>query len=66
MSTQTNIYVLDATTHTVAQLARDGRELLRVPIPATLAPASAFYVSEVSRVVYTLHGSKLVATSLDR
>jgi hypothetical protein len=66
VSTQTNIYLLDATTHTVAQLARDGRELLRVPIPATLAPASAFYVSEVSRVVYTLHGSKLVATSLDR
>jgi len=66
VSTQTNIYVLDATTHTVAQLARDGRELLRVPIPATLAPASAFYVSEVSRVAYTLHGTKLVATSLDR
>jgi len=66
VSTQTNIYVLDATTHTVAQLARDGRELLRVAVPATLPPATAFYVSEVSRVAYTLHGTKLVATSLDR
>src|SRR2546428_2859365 len=66
VSTQTNIYLLDATTHTVAQLARDGRELLRVRIPATLPPASGFYVSESSRVAYTLHGSKLVATSLDK
>ena len=66
VSTQTNIYVLDATTHTVAQLARDGRELLRIGIPTTLPPATAFYVSEASRVAYTLHGSKLVATALDK
>jgi hypothetical protein len=66
VSTQTNIYVLDATTKTVAQLGRDGRELLRVVIPASLPPASAFYVSEASRVIYTLHGTKLVATALDK
>jgi len=37
-----------------------------VTLPATLPRAAAFYVSEVSRVVYTIHGSKIVATSLDR
>ena len=63
---QTNIYVLDAAGRKIVQLARDGRELLRIDLPATLPPPSAFYVSEVSRVAYTIHGSKVVATSLDR
>lgn len=66
VSGQTNIYLLDATGRSVVQLTRDGRELLRIALPATLTPPSAFYVSEVSRVAYTVHGSKVVATSLDR
>jgi hypothetical protein len=63
---QTNIYVLDAAGRRIVQLSRDGRELARVDLPATLPAASAFYVSEASRVAYTVHGSKVVATSLDR
>jgi hypothetical protein len=63
---QTNIYVLDPAARYVVQLSRDGRELLRVPLSPTLPPASAFYVSEGSRIAYTVHGSKIVATSLDR
>ena len=63
---QTNIYVLDAVGRTIVQLARDGRELLRLPLSPTLPEATAFYVSEASRMAYTLHGSKIVATSLDR
>jgi hypothetical protein len=66
VNAQTNIYVLDAVAHAVVQLGRDGRELQRVILPATLPQATAFYVSEVSRVAYTVHGSKIVATSLDR
>ncbi len=66
VSTQTNIYLLDAQTRSVVQMGRDGRELLRISLPATLPPATAFYVSEASRVAYTLHGTKLVSTSLDR
>ena len=66
ISGQTNIYVLDAPGKLVVQMTRDGRELVRVALPATLATATAFYVSEASRIVYTVHGSKVVATSLDR
>lgn len=65
-SGQTNIYLLDTAGRMVIQMTRDGRELLRVPLPATLAAPTAFYVSEVSRVAYTVHGSKVVATNLDR
>jgi hypothetical protein len=63
---QTNIYLLDAVGRMVVQMTRDGRELLRVKIPATLPQASGFYVSEVGRTVYTTHGSKVVATPLDK
>ncbi len=66
VSGQTNIYVLDPVGRTIVQLSRDGRELLRIPLPPTLPEATAFYVSEASRVAYTVHGSKIVATSLDR
>jgi hypothetical protein len=66
VSGQNNIYFLDATGRMVVQMTRDGRELLRAQLPATLPDASAFYVSEVSRMAYTVHGSKVVATSLDR
>jgi hypothetical protein len=66
ISGQTNIYVLDAPGRLVVQMSRDGRELVRVALPATLPAATAFYVSEASRIAYTVHGSKIVATSLDR
>ena len=63
---QANIYLLDAAGHTIVQMSRDGRELLRITLPTTLPEPSAFYVSEGSRIAYTVHGSKVVATSLDR
>lgn len=66
VSGQTNIYILDAIGRTITQLSRDGRELLRIGLPTTLDAASAFYVSEASRVAYTVHGSKIVATALDK
>jgi hypothetical protein len=66
ISGQTNIYVLDAPGRLVVQMSRDGRELTRVALPTTLPPATAFYVSEASRIAYTVHGAKIVATSLDR
>src|SRR4029078_5787937 len=66
ISGQTNIYVLDAPGKLVIQKSREGRELGRAALPATLPAATAFYVSEASRIAYTLHGSKMVATSLDR
>ena len=63
---QTNIYVLDSVGRTITQMSRDGRELLRIALPTTLEEATAFYVSEASRVAYTVHGSKIVATPLDK
>ena len=66
ISGQSNIYVLDAPGRLVVQMSRDGRELVRIALPTTLPPATAFYVSEASRIAYTVHGSKIVATSLDR
>ncbi len=63
---QSNLYVLDGPGRKVIQLSRDGRELARVALSATLPEPTAFFVSEVSRVAYTMHGSKIVATSLDR
>jgi hypothetical protein len=63
---QNNIYLLDAAGRMVVQMTRDGRELARIALPGSLPQAAAFYVSEGSRVAYTVHGSKVVATSLDR
>ena len=63
---QRNIYVLDAPGRVIVQLSRDGRELGRVRLSPTLPPPTAFYVSEAGRVAYTVHGSKIVATSLDQ
>lgn len=63
---QRNIYVLDAPGRVIVQLSRDGKELGRIRLSPALPPPTAFYVSESSRVAYTLHGSKIVATSLDR
>jgi hypothetical protein len=63
---QRNIYLLDSTGKLVVQLTRDGRELARFALPPNLPPAAGFYVSESLQVAYTLHGTKIVATSIAR
>lgn len=63
---QRSIYVLDAAGKLVVQLTRDGRELARFALPRGLPQAASFYVSESLQVVYTLHGTKIVATSIAR
>lgn len=66
VDSQRNIYVLDGPGRIIVQLSRDGKELRRVRLSPTLPPPTAFYVSESARMAYTLHGSKIVATSLDQ
>jgi serine/threonine protein phosphatase PrpC len=63
---QRSIYLLDSGGKLVVQLTRDGRELARFALPPNLPPASGFYVSESLQVAYTLHGTKIVATSIAR
>jgi len=63
---QRNIYLLDSAGKLVVQLTRDGRELARFALPPNLPPATGFYVSESLQVAYTLHGTKIVATSIAR
>jgi outer membrane protein assembly factor BamB len=63
---QRSIYVLDSVGKLVVQLTRDGREIARFALPPDLPPASGFYVSETLQVAYTLHGTKIVATSTAR
>ena len=66
IDTQGSIYVLDSGGKLIVQLTRDGRELARFALPPGLPPAASFYVSESLRVAYTLHGTKIVATSTVR
>lgn len=66
LQAQSAIYVLDPGGRRVVQMARDGRELARYALSPMLPEPTAFYVSEGQRVAYTLHGTKIVATSLDR
>ncbi len=61
---QRAIYFLDAPNKVVVQMTRDGGEMARFPLPANLPAPSAFYVSEGSRTIFTIHGSKVVATEL--
>lgn len=61
---QRAIYFLDAPNRVVVQMSRDGSEIARFPLPRNLPEPSAFYVSEGSRTIYTIHGSKVVATEL--
>lgn len=61
---QRAIYFLDAPNRVVVQMSRDGGELARYPLPSNLPEPSAFYVSEGLRTIYTIHGSKVVATEL--
>ena len=63
---QRSIYVLDSVGKLIVQMTRDGRELARFALPPGLPPASGFYVSESLQVAYTLHGTKIVATSTAR
>ena len=61
---QRAIYFLDAPNKVVVQMTRDGGELARYPLPSNLPEPSAFYVSEGLRTIYSVHGSKVVATEL--
>jgi serine/threonine protein phosphatase PrpC len=61
---QSAIYLLDAPNRVVVQMNRDGGEMARFALPANLPEPSAFYVSEGSRTIFTIHGSKVVATEL--
>jgi hypothetical protein len=61
---QRAIYFLDAPNRVVVQMSRDGGELARYPLPSNLPEPSAFYVSEGLHAIYTIHGSKVVATEL--
>ncbi|HET8568601.1 MAG TPA: hypothetical protein VFM93_06415 [Candidatus Limnocylindria bacterium] len=66
LESQRSIYFLDAAGRRVVRMARDGRETARFALPGELPEPSAFYVSEVSSLAYTLHGSKLVVTEMSR
>lgn len=66
IDTQRSIYLLDSGGKLVVQLTRDGREVARFALPPELPPAASFYVSESLQVAYTLHGTKIVATSIAR
>jgi hypothetical protein len=61
---QRAIYFLDAPNRAVVQMTRDGGELARFALPPNLPEPSAFYVSEGTRTIFTIHGSKVVATEL--
>jgi hypothetical protein len=61
---QRSIYFLDAPNKIVVQMNRDGGEVARFALPPNLPEPSAFYVSEGSRAIFTIHGSKVVATEL--
>jgi hypothetical protein len=61
---QRAVYFLDAPGRVVVQMNRDGGELARFALPKNLEEPSAFYVSEGSRTIFTVHGSKVVATEL--
>jgi len=61
---QRAIYLLDAPDRIVVQMNRDGGEMARFALPPNLPEPSAFYVSESSRTIFTIHGSKVVATEL--
>jgi hypothetical protein len=61
---QRSIYLLDSAGRRVIQMSREGAELARIPLPPNLPEPTAFYVSEGSRTIFTIHGSKVVATEL--
>jgi hypothetical protein len=62
LDSQRWIYFLDAPGKRVVQMTRDGSEVARFRLPPNLTEPGAFYVSEGSRTIFTVHGSKVVAT----
>ncbi len=66
LDSQRSIWIVDSEAKVVAQVTRDGRELTRFRLPQRLPPATAFFVSEGQRLAYTVHGSKIAATDLQR
>jgi hypothetical protein len=66
LETQRWLWLLDAAARTLIQVGRDGREIDRFELPERLAEPSALFVSEGQQVAYTVHGSKVVATSIAR
>ncbi|MFN2521042.1 MAG: hypothetical protein ABR525_08365 [Candidatus Limnocylindria bacterium] len=63
---QTYIYLLDGPGKRLVQMARDGREIARFDLPPSLQTASAFFVSEAKHVAYSVHGSKIAVTDINR
>ncbi len=63
---QSFIYLLDGPGKRLVQMTRDGREIARFDLPAALESARAFFVSEVQRVAYSVHGSKIAVTDINR
>jgi hypothetical protein len=61
---QRAVYFFDAPNRVVVQMNRDGGEIARFALPRNLPEPSAFYVSEGSRTIFTIHGAKVVATEL--
>jgi hypothetical protein len=61
---QRSVYFLDAPNRVVVQMNRDGGEIARFALPRNLPEPTAFYVSEGSRAIFTIHGSKVVSTEL--
>jgi hypothetical protein len=64
LDAQRSIYLLDGPGKRVVQMSRDGGEVARFALPTSLPEPSAFYVSEGSRTIFTIHGAKVVATEL--
>lgn len=66
LDSQRNVYLLDAPGRRVVKLTRDGREVARFDLPRDLSEPTAFFVAEGQQIMYTAHGSKIVATDLGR
>lgn len=60
------VWLLDGPARTVVQVGRDGREIERFQLPERLPEPTAFFVSEGQQIAYSVHGSKVVATSIVR
>ena len=64
LDAQRSIYLLDGPGKRVVQMSRDGGEVARFALPTSLPEPSAFYVSEGTRTIFTIHGARVVATEL--
>ena len=60
------IYLLDGPGERLVQMTRDGREIARFDLPAVLGEARAFFVSEAQHVAYSVHGSRIAVTDINR